>query len=95
MKRLPLGVDDFAVIRQNDYFYADKTKLLYELVRLPIPNFLSRPRRFGKTLIVSALEHILLGHRELFKGLWIDGSDYDWAPSGHKAVHVQHKEQLA
>jgi hypothetical protein len=80
MKPLPLGITDFAEIRQYGCFYADKTRLLYELVRRPAPYFLSRPRRFGKSLVVNALEYILRGRRDLFKGLWIDGSDYDWIP---------------
>ncbi|MDR0355695.1 MAG: AAA family ATPase, partial [Deltaproteobacteria bacterium] len=78
MKDLPIGITDFAEIRQDDYFYADKTRLLYELVRRKVPHFLSRPRRFGKSLLVNTLENILRGRRDLFKGLWIDGSDYDW-----------------
>jgi hypothetical protein len=81
MRELPLGTSDFALLRQNACFYADKTKLLYDLVKPARTCFLTRPRRFGKTLVLSALEHILHGHRELFKGLWIDGSDYDWTPS--------------
>ncbi|MDR1487139.1 MAG: AAA family ATPase, partial [Deltaproteobacteria bacterium] len=82
MKKIPIGIADFAEIRreQENFFYADKTKLLYQLVKSRFPYFLSRPRRFGKTLLVNTLEHILLGHRELFKGLWIDKSDYDWTP---------------
>jgi hypothetical protein len=65
--------------RYGDY-YADKTKILYELVKKPDPFSLSRPRRFGKTLLVSTLESILLGRKELFEGLWIHGSDHDWTP---------------
>ncbi|MDR0547961.1 MAG: AAA family ATPase, partial [Deltaproteobacteria bacterium] len=80
MKKLPIGLADFSEIISGDYIYADKTKLLYELLKERKPYFLSRPRRFGKTLLVSALEAILKGRRELFKGLWIDDSDYDWQP---------------
>jgi hypothetical protein len=69
---------DFASIRQDGCYYADKTRLLYQLVREKTPYFLSRPRRFGKTLLVSTLKYILQGRRDLFQGLWIDGSDYDW-----------------
>ncbi|MDR1546402.1 MAG: AAA family ATPase, partial [Deltaproteobacteria bacterium] len=47
MKKLPNGIADFAKIRPGDYLYADKTRFLYELVKNPIPFFLSRPRRFG------------------------------------------------
>jgi hypothetical protein len=80
MKLIPLGVDNFERIRKKNYFYADKTELLYQLLQTDTPYFLSRPRRFGKTLLVSTLEAILNGQRELFKGLWIDQSDYDWTP---------------
>jgi hypothetical protein len=81
MKENPYGIADFAEIRQENFIYADKTELLYNLVRVKRPYFLSRPRRFGKSLTVSTLEAILLGRRELFKGLWIDSSDYDWTPN--------------
>jgi hypothetical protein len=80
MRDLPIGASDFEDIRQGGDYYADKTKMLYEIVRRRRPYFLSRPRRFGKTLLVSTLESILLGRKELFEGLWIHGSDYDWTP---------------
>ncbi|MDR1870746.1 MAG: AAA family ATPase, partial [Deltaproteobacteria bacterium] len=79
-RRLRLGATDFANIRQNGNFYADKTKFLYEIALLPDPFFLARPRRFGKTLLLNTLQCILEGRRHLFKGLWIDQSDYDWQP---------------
>jgi hypothetical protein len=65
---------------RGKYFYADKTELLYDLIKVESPCFFSRPRYFGKTLLVDTLEQMLKGNRELFKGLWIDGSDYDWKP---------------
>jgi hypothetical protein len=80
VKFIPYGIARFSELRQGDYLYVDKTRLLYELVRHKISYFLSRPRRFGKTLTVSSLKAILEGRRELFKGLWIDSSDYDWRP---------------
>ncbi|MDR1873324.1 MAG: AAA family ATPase, partial [Deltaproteobacteria bacterium] len=80
VRRLRLGATDFADIRQNGDFYADKTQFLYEIVIRSDPFFLSRPRRFGKSLLVNTLACILEGKRELFKGLWIDQSDYDWTP---------------
>ncbi|MDR1873153.1 MAG: AAA family ATPase, partial [Deltaproteobacteria bacterium] len=78
MRELPVGTSDFIDIRKCGDYYADKTKFLYKLVKRRRPFFLSRPRRFGKTLLVSSLECLLRGKRELFKGLWIDQSDYDW-----------------
>ncbi|MDR3204394.1 MAG: AAA family ATPase, partial [Deltaproteobacteria bacterium] len=80
MLKIPLGKANFSIIRKNNYFYVDKTKFLYQLIILDSPFFLSRPRRFGKSLLVSALKAILEGRRELFKGLWIDQTDYDWTP---------------
>jgi hypothetical protein len=80
MKRLPVGVADFARLRGRDYVYSDKTKLFDDLLRDDVPYFLSRPRRFGKTLLVSALNEILLGRGEIFKGLWIERSYYEWEP---------------
>jgi hypothetical protein len=86
MNFIPSGIDSFSELRQGDYLYVDKTRLLYELVQHKIPYFLSRPRRFGKTLTVSSLKAILEGRRELFKGLWIDSSDYDWRP--YPTIHL-------
>jgi hypothetical protein len=76
---LHVGETNFAVVRENNYYYADKTKNLYNVVKDEGQSFLSRPRRFGKSLLVSSLENILRGRRELFKGLWIDSSAYKWA----------------
>jgi hypothetical protein len=80
MKELPIGVANFTEISQQNCLYADKTKFFYKLLKVKRPYFLSRPRRFGKTLTVSVLKAILEGRRELFQGLWIDSSDYDWTP---------------
>jgi hypothetical protein len=80
MKKIRLGTTDFESYRKFGDYYADKTKYLYQLVNRPDPFFLSRPRRFGKSLLVSTLKYILQGRRDLFKGLWIDSSDYDWNP---------------
>ena len=69
----------FRDIIENGFLYVDKTRYLYELVRYGKGvYFLARPRRFGKSLMISTLEEIFLGNRALFKDLWIDSSDYDW-----------------
>lgn len=69
----------FRDIIENGFLYVDKTRYLYEMVQYGKGiYFLSRPRRFGKSLMLSTLEEIFLGNRELFKGLWIDSSDYSW-----------------
>ena len=78
LKRLPVGLQTFRKLREGDYLYVDKTELIYRLITTGEVYFLSRPRRFGKSLLVSTLEEIFSGHRELFKGLWIYDADYDW-----------------
>ncbi|MDR3203772.1 MAG: AAA family ATPase [Deltaproteobacteria bacterium] len=80
MLKIPLGKADFETIRQKGYYYADKTKFFYQLLAIDSPFFLSRPRRFDKSIVVNSLIYILEGRRNLSKGLWIDQSDYDWTP---------------
>jgi len=77
--KLPLGESDFQKIIEENQLYVDKTQEVYKLINRSKPNFLSRPRRFGKSLLVSILEHIFLGNKELFKGLWIYDK-IDWKP---------------
>ena len=76
--KYPIGVQDFEKIISDGYVYVDKTDLIYRLVNEGSIYFLSRPRRFGKSLLVSTLKHYFLGHRELFKGLAIDGLETEW-----------------
>lgn len=79
LKPLPIGIQTFSDIIEGGFLYVDKTRWIYEMVRYPKGvYFLSRPRRFGKSLLLSTLEAIFQGRRELFEGLWIDGSDYAW-----------------
>ena len=62
----------FRTIIEGGYLYVDKTRTIYELVRGASGiYFLSRPRRFGKSLLISTLEEIFLGNKELFRGLWL------------------------
>lgn len=76
--KLPLGIQDFSDLITKGFTYIDKTQYLYEMITRGKPYFISRPRRFGKSLTVSTLEAIFLGKRELFKDLWIDKSDWAW-----------------
>jgi hypothetical protein len=77
LKQLPIGDLSFAEIIDNGLLYADKTSYIYELLKSFEKNyFLSRPRRFGKTLLLDTIEELLSGDRKRFKGLWIDQSDY-------------------
>ena len=79
-EKIAQGTYDFRVMREKSYRYVDKTALLYPLVTRDGDAFffISRPRRFGKSLMLSTLECLFRGERELFKGLAIDTMDYDW-----------------
>ena len=76
--KYPIGIQSFDQIRNEGYVYVDKTALIYQLVTTGKIYFLSRPRRFGKSLLVSTLEHYFLGHKELFKGLAMEQLEQDW-----------------
>ena len=76
--KYPVGIQDFKSIIKDGYVYIDKTALIYQLVKGGKIYFLSRPRRFGKSLLVSTLEYYFKGEKELFKGLAIDGLEQDW-----------------
>ena len=80
-EKIAQGTYDFRVMREDGFRYVDKTALLYPLVTRGRDSFffISRPRRFGKSLMLSTLEYLFLGRRDLFKGLAIDQMDYDWA----------------
>ena len=71
MKKLPVGISTFSKLIKNGYIYVDKTKYLYKMINYGELYFLSRPRRFGKSLIVSTLEELFKGNKDLFKGLYI------------------------
>ena len=82
MKKLPLNQQNFQNIITKGFLYVDKTEQLYRMIDEGTMYFLSRPRRFGKTLITSVLEHLFLGHKELFKGLYIaEKTDWEWTKS--------------
>ena len=79
LKSLPIGVQTFSDLIEGGFLYVDKTRWVYELVKAPKGvYFLSRPRRFGKSLLISTLAALFEGRRELFEGLWIAESDYAW-----------------
>ncbi|MEA3241182.1 MAG: AAA family ATPase [Pseudomonadota bacterium] len=80
MKKLPIGIQSFADIRNNNYCYADKTPLIAELVEQGKFYFLSRPRRFGKSLLIDTIAEAFAGSRELFKGLYLE-KHWDWETS--------------
>ncbi|GHV71560.1 hypothetical protein FACS189420_7070 [Bacteroidia bacterium] len=77
MQKLPIGIQSFVNLRNDDCLYVDKTEDIHKMITSGRVFFLSRPRRFGKSLLVSTMEAIFKGKKELFKGLWIE-DNWDW-----------------
>jgi len=88
MRKLPIGIQTFEILRQNpeEYVYVDKTRHIYDLVTQGRVYFLSRPRRFGKSLLCSTIQALFQGEKELFRGLWIEKSDWKWEQ--YPVVHI-------
>ena len=76
--KYPLGIQSFEKIRNDGYLYLDKTDLVYDIAKRGAYYFLSRPRRFGKSLLISTLEAYFKGKKELFKGLKIEKLEVEW-----------------
>ena len=87
MKKLPIGIQTFSKIREEDYLYVDKTEQIHRLITSGAYYFLSRPRRFGKSLTLSTIREIYEGNKALFDGLWIE-SKWDWSQV-RPVVHIQ------
>lgn len=79
--RYPIGIQEFEKIRNGGYVYVDKTALIYRMISEGEYYFLSRPRRFGKSLLVSTMEAYFQGRKELFSGLAIEKLAEDWTES--------------
>ncbi|WP_157627925.1 AAA family ATPase, partial [Thermodesulfatator autotrophicus] len=77
-KKLPVGIQSFEVIRTENYYYVDKTPFVKKLVDEGKYYFLSRPRRFGKSLFLDTLRQAFLARRELFQGLYLE-NNWDWS----------------
>lgn len=77
-KILSHGKQEFRTVIESNSIYVDKTELIYTLLTAGNYYFLSRPRRFGKSLLANTLKEIFLGSKELFKGLWIYNK-WDWS----------------
>ena len=88
-RKYPVGIQSFESIRMDGYLYVDKTPLIYQLITEGKPYFLSRPRRFGKSLLISTLQAVFEGRRELFEEitlkngtvqpqLYIATTDWEW-----------------
>ncbi|WP_194847605.1 ATP-binding protein [Candidatus Neptunochlamydia vexilliferae] len=86
MKKLPIGVQSICEILEENQVYIDKTPFAKELIETGKHYFISRPRRFGKSLFLNTLEEILGGNKELFKGCKIYESDYNWQK--HPVVYL-------
>jgi hypothetical protein len=78
MKKLPIGIQSFEEIRKENYYYVDKTHFVEKLASEGKYYFLSRPRRFGKSLFLDTLRQAFLGKKELFKGLYLE-THWDWS----------------
>ncbi len=78
MRKLPIGIQTFVDIRQGNYLYVDKTAFVWRIANTGKPYFLSRPRRFGKSLLLSTFEAYFEGKKELFEGLAIEKMETEW-----------------
>ena len=85
LKKCPLGIQTFSEVREGDYIYIDKTDMVYRMTQSFKYVFLSRPRRFGKSLLASTLHSYFAGKKELFKGLAIEKLETEWTE--HPVLH--------
>ncbi|MDR1061328.1 MAG: AAA family ATPase, partial [Clostridiales bacterium] len=86
MRKMPIGMQTFESIITGGFAYVDKTAWVYELANEGQCFFLGRPRRFGKSLLLSTLEAYFEGKRELFEGLAMEKLEKEWAP--HPVLHI-------
>ena len=93
MQLLPIGIQSFYDIRRNNFIYVDKTQKIHALASNPKwAYFLARPRRFGKSLLLSTLSALFQGQRDLFAGLWIEQEGrWDWQQQ-HPIIHLDMTE---
>ena len=85
-KIYPIGIQNFEKLRTGGYFYIDKTELIYRIIKTGSYYFLSRPRRFGKSLLISTIEAYFQGKKELFEGLAMEKLEKDWIE--HPILHM-------
>ena len=91
MQKLPVDVSSFELMRKGNYLYIDKTRIIHHLITARRLYFLSRPRRFGKSLLISTLKELFSGNKKLFKDLWIEKhSNYTWPK--HPVLHFDFSE---
>jgi len=87
MRKYPIGLQDFGKIRKDGFLYIDKTRLIYNLIESGSYYFFSRPRRFGKSLLLSTIKEIFSGNKEIFEGLWIY-DQWNWNQK-HPVIHLK------
>ncbi len=92
MKKLPTGISTLSKIISGGYAYVDKSRFVHQLVENGSYYFLSRPRRFGKSLFIDTLKEAFEGNRDLFRGLWLDGR-WDWEKR-HPVIHISFAEGI-
>ncbi len=90
IRKYPIGMQSFRAIREGGYVYVDKTEIVHRLVDTGKYYFLSRPRRFGKSLLVDTIEELFKGSKELFEGLWIE-DPWDWSQT-NPVIHFNFAE---
>lgn len=78
LRKLPIGIQTFSEIREQNYIYIDKTAFIWRITNSGKPYFLSRPRRFGKSLLLSTFEAYFEGRKDLFEGLAIAEMEKNW-----------------
>lgn len=95
-KIYPIGIQNFEKLRNDGYFYIDKTALMYHMVKTGSYYFLSRPRRFGKSLLISTLEAYFQGKKDLFAGLAVEKLEKDWIkyPILHLDLNIEKYDTL-
>ena len=94
-KIYPIGIQNFESLRRDGYFYVDKTALIYQMAKTGRYYFLSRPRRFGKSLLISTIEAYFRGKKELFEGLAMGELEKDWLeyPVLHLDLNIDKYDQ--
>ena len=90
MRKLPIGIQNFKELRTENYYYVDKTLFVKQLVEGGKYYFLSRPRRFGKSLFLDTLKQAFLGNKTLFDGLYLE-KNWDWNRK-YPVIHISFGE---
>lgn len=92
-KKLPIGIQSFEKLRTEGYYYVDKTQFIQRMTEEGAYFFLSRPRRFGKSLLVDTLKQAFLGRKDLFQGLYLE-KNWDWSKS-YPVIHIDFSEGVS